>query len=394
MTTSTGTTLVTTTTAPTDPLPQHVHDAECEPSEVLLGAIDLQQKSPTDEPSYCQIPVTEDSAIKIEVIEKTDQIAGPESHIPIPFVDEDINDLSNATEAWWATGDHVIPSSLLDEVDESIKELLPPGTEVVGISPHGNSQWSRTAEIQTELEGNSVSYFLKVTDRPSGQAMYHCEFESLVVMYEAVPEYCPRPIGWGQYETDPNVWFLLTSFIEMYDDDLDPEFLPKALAELHRKALSPDGKHGSRLIISSGALPVKLAQSDSWEDFFFRYVRYMLRAEEIAAGPRTAEMEQLLDALFNRIIPRLLRPLETGGRTIIPVFLHTDLWAGNTGTNTEGLPIIFDPCSMYGHNEFDLGVWSAVRGMITRPFIDNYTNLNERSQPMEDFNARNLLYLL
>ena len=137
----------------------------------------------------------------------------------------------------------------------------------------------------------------------------------------------------------------------MHDDDPDPEFLPQALAELHHKAIAPDGEHGFHVTMSSGGLPVKLAKSQSWEDFFFRYMRYMMTAEQIAAGPRTSEMVRLLNALFNRIIPRLLRPLETGGREISPVLLHTDLWAGNSGIDVEGLPIIFDPCSMYGHSE-------------------------------------------
>jgi protein-ribulosamine 3-kinase len=34
------------------------------------------------------------------------------------------------------------------------------------------------------------------------------------------------------------------------------------------------------------------------------------------------------------------------------------------------------------------------RGVITREFIDNYTNTTPKSQPEQDFDARNLLYLL
>jgi protein-ribulosamine 3-kinase len=192
---------------------------------------------------------------------------------------------------------------------------------------------------------------MKVTDRRSGETMYNCEFESLQVIHKAIPQYSPKPIGWGSYQSDPNAWFLLTSFIDMHDDDPDPEFLPQALAEMHQKAVAPDGKHGSHLTVSSGGLPLKLEQSESWEDFFFRYMKYMIRAEAVAAGPRTPEYEKLLETLFKRLIPRLLRPLETGGRDIKPVLLHTDLWAGNAGIDTEGLPIIFDPCSIYGHNE-------------------------------------------
>ena len=40
----------------------------------------------------------------------------------VPFVDEDINDLDNATEAWWATGDHIIAAHLLNEVDKHVKD--------------------------------------------------------------------------------------------------------------------------------------------------------------------------------------------------------------------------------------------------------------------------------
>jgi fructosamine-3-kinase len=181
--------------------------------------------------------------------------------------------------------------------------------------------------------------------------MYQCEYESLLAINKAITRYSPRPVGWGHYQSNPDAWFLLTSFINMHDNDPDPEFLPSVLSQLHQKALALDGRCGFHVTVISGGLPVNLAQSESWEDFFFRYMRYMIRAEQIAAGPRTPEMERLLEDLFNRIIPRLLRPLETGGREIVPVLLHTNLWAGNAGIDSEGLPIIFDPCSMYGHNE-------------------------------------------
>jgi hypothetical protein len=46
-------------------------------------------------------------------------------HPIIPFVDHDINDLDNATEPWWATGDHIIAAHLLDEVDENVKKCNP-----------------------------------------------------------------------------------------------------------------------------------------------------------------------------------------------------------------------------------------------------------------------------
>ncbi|KAK8108333.1 uncharacterized protein PG998_010346 [Apiospora kogelbergensis] len=81
--------------------------------------------------------------------------------------------------------------------------------------------------------------------------------------------------------------------------------------------------------MAGGLIPVVLEKSVSWEDFFVRYVRYLFRAQEIAQGPRTPEIERLVNLLFNRLIPQLLRPLETGGREITPTLLHTNLWDGN-----------------------------------------------------------------
>lgn len=40
---------------------------------------------------------------------------------------------------------------------------LPPGSEIRGMSPHGASFWTRTARIDTGLDGARQSYFLKVS---------------------------------------------------------------------------------------------------------------------------------------------------------------------------------------------------------------------------------------
>ncbi|KAH9896159.1 Fructosamine kinase-domain-containing protein [Xylariomycetidae sp. FL2044] len=307
---------------------------------------------------------------------------------------EELAPLEGATEAWWTSGVHVIPQHLIEKVDENVIALMPEGTEVISIGPHGNSTWSRTAEIQTDLGGEPRSYFLKVTDYKSGAIMYRSEFESLQAIYEAMPGFCPRWIGWGHYASDPGVHFLLSSFVDMFDEPPDLVLLPKTLAQLHMKAIAPDGKYGWHAPMIGGQLPVCLAKSDSWEEFFVRYLRFWFRAEEVAQGPRPPVMEELVIALFQRIIPRLLRPLETGGRDIVPTILHTDLWDGNVAVGETGLPIIFDPCSFYGHNEFDLGVWTNPQVVTGLPFVNSYHDFCERSPPEEDHDGRNVLYSL
>jgi protein-ribulosamine 3-kinase len=73
---------------------------------------------------------------------------------------------------------------------------------------------------------------------------------------------------------------------------------------------------------------------------------------EIKAKGSDPEMEQLLPIIFDRVVPRLLRPLETDGRSVKPSLVHGDLWYANSGLDAEsGGSLIFDACCFYAHNE-------------------------------------------
>lgn len=231
---------------------------------------------------------------------------------------------------------------------------MPPGTAIDSIRPHSVSSWSRLARIDTSVDGKPSTYFLKATPSASGKIMFKGELEALRAIYSVTPDFCPEPIGSGSYKSDPNVYFFLSRYIEMLDKPPDPETLPEKMAEMHRKGVAPDGKYGFHVPTTAGLLPVKVVKGRSWEDYFGRYVRYLLLAEQLAQGPPkdVDEYRRLTRVLFDRLIPRLLRPLETGGREIQPRLLHTDVWHGNTGIDIEdGRPIIYDPCAVYGHNE-------------------------------------------
>jgi hypothetical protein len=51
----------------------------------------------------------------------------------------------------------------------------------------------------------------------------------------------------------------------------------------------------------------------------------MLELEEKVQGPQPEEMKNCLHPLFEKVIPRLLRPMETDGRTVKPSLIHGDL---------------------------------------------------------------------
>lgn len=80
-------------------------------------------------------------------------------------------------------------------------------------------------------------------------------------------------------------------------------------------------------------------------------LRHMFTLNFKAAGP-SQELEDLMPGLFEKVIPRLLRPLESGGNTIIPSLVHGDLWYGNVAvTVAEDASITYDPSCFWAHNE-------------------------------------------
>jgi len=173
----------------------------------------------------------------------------------------------------------------------------------------------------------------------------------MTLIHNAVPGFCPVPIAVGDYASDPNFHFYLSSFVDMTDEVAELETLPAKLAELHTKAISPNGKFGFPVPTNQGPMTQPNTWTSSWEKAFTEIMKNLLGFELDVHGP-DKEMEELSKDTLEKTIPRLLRPLETGGRDIQPRLVHSDLWDGNTSTNAEtAQPIIFDASSTYAHNE-------------------------------------------
>ena len=177
------------------------------------------------------------------------------------------------------------------------------------------------------------------------------EFESSLEIYKMLPDFIPEPIAWGSYQTVPNTYFFLCRFREMTKDLPSPQNFAACLAALHQNSKSPEGKFGFHVDNYMGNLPLSNEWEESWEKFFTKNMRHTLKLELAAQGPEP-DFETLIPILFYKVIPRLLRPLESEGRSVKPSLIHGDLWYANTGIDADtGKTLVFDACCFYAHNE-------------------------------------------
>ncbi|KAK2788697.1 hypothetical protein FQN53_003206 [Emmonsiellopsis sp. PD_33] len=286
-----------------------------------------------------------------------------------------------------------VPEDVISSVDSQVLAKLPAGSTVIGISPYGASYWTRTARIQvTNAQDNEISYFLKVSQGETGKGMMEGEFHSMTAIYKAVPELVPKPIGFGTYEEQPDVHFFICDFHTMTDGIPDISDFPAMLARLHKNGVSPNGKFGFFVTTYHGRLAQDTTPCDTWEESFSRGIDQFFRAEEVSQG-YDEEMAELRKGIMEKVIPRLLRPLETEGRKVTPRLVHGDLWDGNTSVDAEtSLPIIFDACSSYAHHEYELAPWRPARHKIGKPYMIEYLKHFPVSEPAADFDDRNALY--
>ncbi|KAK8074470.1 hypothetical protein PG997_009133 [Apiospora hydei] len=253
-----------------------------------------------------------------------------------------------------------IPVEAIQAVDPAVVEKLPPGSQIESISAHGASFWTRTARIDATLNGAKQSYFLKTCFGNRGRKMVASEYHCMNKIYAVMPDLVPKTIAWGSYSGIPEVHFFLAEFRPMKDGIPDIERFPAKMAELHQ--------------------------------YFTRTTKALLELELETRG-ESKEIRELMVPFFSKVIPRLLRPMETGGRSIRPALIHGDLWHGNASTDGEtGLPIIFDAASFYAHNEYELGVWRQPWNEIKEPYRMRYHEHFPKSQPEADYDDRNLLY--
>jgi protein-ribulosamine 3-kinase len=217
---------------------------------------------------------------------------------------------------------------------------------------HGVSFWANTGRIDAELaDGSPCTFFIKVQSKDVGRDMLSSEHESMKAIHSVTPDFIPKPIAWGKYESIPDTYFILSEYRDMRPDMPDPDKFAARLSALHQNSASSTGKFGFHVKTFAGNLPQYTDWEDSWETFFTKSMRQALDLEIKAKG-YDSEFDILIPILFDTVIPRLLRPLESEGRRVKPSLVHGDLWFANSGIDADSDELlIFDACCFYAHNE-------------------------------------------
>ena len=212
------------------------------------------------------------------------------------------------------------------------------------------------------------------------------EFESLKAIHAVSPAFVPEPYAWGKYtQEEPETYFLLAEFrdvgkqvrasrFEVFRYGISPhqlifccplfpsgcseEFrlpiilneairypspvtvsrlianqpaspikLAAGLANLHKESVSPTGKFGFHM----ATCHAKIAQAvDTWEDSWCAlYTRHLGHVMNLAKPIlRWPEFDIVCKLTLEKVVPRLLLPLQSEGRVLKPCLIHGDCWDG------------------------------------------------------------------
>ncbi|KAF8665432.1 hypothetical protein AX16_000451 [Volvariella volvacea WC 439] len=249
---------------------------------------------------------------------------------------------------------------------------------------------------------SGATYYVKIGSTSEAE-QYRGEAESLHAMEHAAPGLAPRVFSSGVSE-DAKPYFVSEhkNLRSLSSNPGAAQTLARRLAtELH--TYKSDKGFGFEVPTYCGATRLQNGWYDSWEACFSTMIGDLL--DRLA--PRYANLKKPGEELRKRyvngsslqiellikdtqsVIPALL------GRNlnIEPVLLHGDLWSGNVGVDSAGEPIIFDPASLYGHNEADLAI-ARIFGGFPSTFFTTYHQYMPKSDPVSQYDLRVDLYEL
>lgn len=220
------------------------------------------------------------------------------------------------------------------------------------------------------------------------------EYNCMLELSKTMPSIVPEPHGFGPC-LDSDGYFFLCDYLPIDHRRPDPVKLAQRISELHRRSVSPTGQFGFHVTSYDGKLPLQVEWDSSWTSFYTKLLRGVYELDTQMNG-LWKEFDDAMRITLEKVIPRLLGPLEQDGRSIKPCLIHGDLWEKNIGTHVLNEEIyIFDSCAYYAHHEMALGMWRVSHHqMDDKEYRDEYFKVFEPDEPKKDCDDRNRLYAI
>ncbi|KAJ5657797.1 Fructosamine/Ketosamine-3-kinase [Penicillium longicatenatum] len=282
------------------------------------------------------------------------------------------------------------------EGDFPLDQAVIDRTRVHSCERYGPSAWTVTAKIITTLSNGAPKiYFLKCAKDDKGRVMLEGEFHSMRELYNANPNFIPKPHAWGKFNiSNPDTYYFLCDFIEMSNMTPDPVQFATNVVQLHQASKSPTGMFGFHINTCQGNLPQQTAWNPSWVDYYVQLVKGAMALNKERNGD-WKDLEELIDRLITKVVPQVLGPLESDGRVVKPTLIHGNLWDGNIGISLEtGGIYAYDACAHYAHNEMEVAIWRtrSCKILSKQVYLSSYVSQMGISEPIEQFEDRNRMY--
>ncbi|KAK1761503.1 fructosamine kinase, partial [Echria macrotheca] len=292
---------------------------------------------------------------------------------------------------------------MLPNVDPAILEAL--GLEATSskMVSHGGSSFASSFKLTTSKDGQELAFFVKTGTGADAEVMFRGEHASLNAIHDAVPSFCPRSYAHGTLKTSSGKYFLVTDFLELGSSAPGGSGLSLAakLAKLHTTpAPVPTGfdkpMFGFPVPTCCGATEQDNSWKESWADFYANNRLRSVLKTGICNNGQDKDLSTLVEKVASAVVPRLLGDNHLKGVT--PVVIHGDLWSGNHGrgriAGKGGVEeVVYDPSSVYGHSEYELGIMRMFGG-FEGSFWREYEQLVPKSEPAEEWEDRLALYEL
>lgn len=240
-------------------------------------------------------------------------------------------------------------------------------------------QWSSGGLNQTAVAQTDRGPFFIKRHPSQDLGMYQAEFAGLEAVKATHSIRVPIPYHCDYGEEGV---YLIMEHLELASHDGQSlHDLGTSLARMH--LCSGPESFGFEMDNTIGTTPQINTWTENWVEFFLTH-RLSSQLQLIEEQYRDTVLRKEAEGVLARF-PDFFKGLD-----VKPCLLHGDLWGGNTGKDSEGRAVIYDPAVYYGHHEAEFGIITMFGG-FSEDFYRGYETLIPRQ---EGFSERVDIYRL